>query len=165
MTTSTETDLRLPESTCLALIDALIDALNELADWIDKVNIAKGWTEDRTFGDDVALIHSEASEALEAFRTTGDPTARWYTYSVVAGKGEAVVLKDLTRRQVEDLTGHTPEDMRLTGKPEGCGSELADVIIRTLHTGKRNNIDIGAETVEKILYNITRGFRHGGKHL
>lgn len=32
-----------------------------------------------TFGDRIALIHSEASEALEAFRTGRPVTQTWYT--------------------------------------------------------------------------------------
>jgi len=35
-----------------------------------QINLDKGWFEDeRTFGDSMALLHSEVSEALEAFRT------------------------------------------------------------------------------------------------
>ena len=43
--------------------------LNELAKEINEISQAHGWWDkERTFGDFIALSHSELSEALEAFR-------------------------------------------------------------------------------------------------
>lgn len=42
-------------------IQALQD---EIGDWA----IEKGWTQDRAFGDDIALMHTELSEAYEEYR-------------------------------------------------------------------------------------------------
>lgn len=51
------------------------------------------------------------------------------------------------------------------GKPEGIPVELADVVIRILHFAARHNIDMERVLVEKIHYNETRKFRHGGKKI
>lgn len=45
----------------------------EMWEWVDELvyrnNVLKGWTQDKkTVGEHIALIHSEVSEALEAFR-------------------------------------------------------------------------------------------------
>jgi hypothetical protein len=164
-----------------------------------------GWydgIEDRTMGDDLALLHSEVSEALEAYRDHGYDDATL---------GEPIT--------VTELSGH--ETQVGIPKPEGVGAELADVIIRLLDTYHRRelvgrprwwrialddvppgyaygmtfgdwmthlhfliatrqfaqvlpyiagvarqaNVDLFAEVERKIAYNVTRGYRHGGKRL
>ncbi len=43
--------------------------LNELRDQLHETAVEKGWhTKDRTFGDYIALMHTELSEALEEYR-------------------------------------------------------------------------------------------------
>lgn len=83
-----------------------------------------------TFAEQIALIHSEASEALEALRERGiEP---W---------------------------------QRPDGKPEGVMSELADIIIRVGDMAEHVGGDLQAAVEEKMAFNATRPYRHGGKAL
>lgn len=93
---------------------------------------AKGWEpdNDRRFGDEIALLHSEVSEALEAYR-------RWKFHDPTSADG----------------------------KPEGVGSEFADVLIRLVHYAHVHGIDLEAEYERKMAYNSRRPWRHGGRHL
>lgn len=50
----------------------------------------------------------------------------------------------------------------IDGKPEGVPIELADIIIRVLDACGKYNIDIDAAVREKVEFNKTRPFRHGG---
>lgn len=119
-----------------------------LMDEVEEMNIENGWYDsDRTFGDDIALLHSEVSEALEAFRDEG--TVRYFTDT----NGDHVFVKGLQ------------EPFPIGVKPEGVGSEFADVLVRLLDTCKRYDVDLWAEFRAKVDYNKTRGHRHGGKAL
>lgn len=150
------------ENTKIADEQALTEALNNLAAVVETINVNNGWVEERTVGDDIALIQSEASEALEAFRDCGDAQKRWYTYTVDYG---GVVFKNLSADQANMLLNKAPEEVGVIPKPEGVGSELADIFIRVLNTATRREIPFAAELIEKVHYNATRGYRHGNKHL
>lgn len=105
---------------------------------VREVNEANGWfDENRTFGEGIALLHSEVSEMLEAYRDHG--------------------LKDATVPAHLTSIAHP--------KPEGVGSEAADVLIRLLDECDRQGIDLQAEFDRKLAYNATRGHKHGGKRL
>lgn len=133
---------RLREATPGKYADAMDLLLHGMAQEVAEVNEANGWYDaDRTFGDDVALLHSEVSEALEAYRVGG--------------------LGDLTIGEPID----TPNGPTAIPKPEGVGAELADVLIRLLDTAHRRGVDLGHEYRRKLAYNRTRGHRHGGKLL
>ncbi|RLD64906.1 MAG: hypothetical protein DRI84_07925 [Bacteroidetes bacterium] len=49
------------------------------------------------------------------------------------------------------------------GKPEGYGVEIADTIIRLLDYCSYKDINIESIILEKLKYNLTRGYRHGDK--
>ena len=49
------------------------------------------------------------------------------------------------------------------GKPCGVPTELADTVIRIFEYCKRQGIDIEQALLEKMEFNKTRPYRHGGK--
>ena len=109
---------------------------------------------------DVALFHSECSEALEELRKHADPTHRYYSYTVEV---EHVKFENMSEEQVMVLTGQTPEQLELNPKPEGFGPECADIAIRVLETCEEYGIDLAWEITEKMKHNHSRAIRHGGK--
>ncbi len=115
--------------------------LNELRDQALKTAKEHGFT-DATIGEDIALMHSELSEALEDHRAGRPPTAVWY----VDKNGEATTYQS-------------------TSKPCGIPSEMADTIIRILHFCGKHGIDIDRAIVEKMRYNESRPYKNGNKIL
>lgn len=101
----------------------------EVMEWCHS----KGWYDNPvSFLEAMALLHTEVSEAVEAWR-------KWGT---------------------DDATDPTIEP-NLIHKPEGIGSEFADVLIRLLDDCGRFGIDLEAEYHRKMAYNRTRPYRHG----
>lgn len=111
--------------------------LDEMQAEVTEFEKDEGWYDQPvSFGERMALLHSEVSEALEAYRVWG--------------------LEDATFLKL-------PEGV--DGKPEGIGSEFADVFIRLLGDCRRWNVDLSFEYERKMAYNRTRPYRHGGKGL
>lgn len=105
--------------------------LAEMTAEVVQVNVEKGWRNRvNSVPEYLVLMHSEISEALEAWRERHDV---------------ATFERD--------------------GKPEGVGSEMADVLIRLLDTCDALGLDLMAEYERKIAYNRTRPYQHGGKIL
>mgnify|MGYP001853858326 FL=1 len=88
------------------------------------------WKQDRNFGEVIALMHSELSEAFEEYRNGKAINETYYE----EGK-----------------------------KPCGIPSEIADVIIRIFDFCGGNDIDLEKIILEKMEYNETRPYKHGGK--
>jgi hypothetical protein len=125
--------------------------LYDMMQEVYEVNVANGWFEDgRTFGDEIALLHSEVSEALEEFRDHG--MEEFYKFSTGTFPQKSV---ESTQMLVQ---GDIP-------KPLGVPSEAADILIRLLDFCYRHNINLEDEYHKKMRYNRTRGYRHGGKKL
>ena len=114
------------------------EILGVISSWDGKVNSAgkiihewatmKGWwTHPRNFGELMALIHSEVSEALESWRN------------------------------------REPPSFRKNGKPEGWGTELADVVIRVFDIAEEEGLDMETLILQKMIHNATRDYRHGNK--
>lgn len=124
--------------------------INEFAKEIHQNAVEHGWwDEPRTFGEIVALCHSELSEALEEYRAgnrirPGQPTPMVY-YS-----GAGYVATAPTE---------------CCKKPEGIAVEMADCLIRILDWAGKEGLDMDAIVSEKMEYNKTRPYRHGGKVL
>lgn len=85
----------------------------------------------RIVAEKIALIHSEASEALEDVR-------------MVAG------AEELSRCRISP-----------TGKPVGFASELADIVIRVADLAGWLRVDLEAEIALKMQHNAGRPRKHG----
>lgn len=124
--------------------------LNELAKEIHQTAVEHGWWENPpSFGEVVALCHSELSEALEEYRK-GRPMA--YVLDL-DGDDEAVP------RLEQDISAFNGR------KPEGKAVEMIDCVIRVFDYLAYEGVDVDALMRAKMEYNKTRPYRHGGKRL
>jgi hypothetical protein len=140
--------------------------LNALARECKRIADEHGF-KDASVPEDVALIHSEASELLEDFREGKIPHEMHYVEKVQAftqdgspltGDDGVPVFVEVPRRDAVGANGKLR-------KPVGIPSEVADIVIRCLHFSGKHGIDLHGAVVEKMTYNDSRTFMHGGKKI
>jgi NTP pyrophosphatase (non-canonical NTP hydrolase) len=131
--------------------------LNDLRDEVYENARAHGFHDvGRTVGDALMLITTEVGEAYEAFREGAKLAEMRYECKYPGDDcGEDGLLRcpDGNEREV------------FLHKPVGVPSEIADVIIRCLDFAGEHHIDIERAVREKMEFNRTRPFKHGGKVL
>jgi hypothetical protein len=141
------------------------EALNLLSAEATAVGNAHGFTE-ASVGEDVALITSEASELLEDHREGHDVRRVWFEEKVAAyGTGGDRLQVDGKPAFVAVRHGEPRGPGGELRKPCGIPSEAADIVIRVMHFCGKHGIDLGAAVREKMIYNASRPFKHGGKTL
>lgn len=109
----------------------------EMTAEVHKYLADHGWFDQPvSFLESMMLLVTEATEAVEAWRQWGlaDATPEFSTFGDV-------------------FAGVPP-------KPEGVGSELADILIRLIDSAQRFGVDLDAEYRRKMDYNHTRPYRH-----
>lgn len=120
---------------------------------------ASGWHDrERELPEILALVHSEVSEALEAYRDGLTVTENRYRYpaNLFPGDESGEYVWTVEPSIVRDGVVHL-------GKPEGVASELADVIIRVLDASEELKIETIDVLFQKMKFNKTRPYKHGGK--
>ena len=121
--------------------------INELVKQVHENAVQHGWWEqERSFGELIALCHSELSEALEEYRNGHPLYAGNLPILYYSGGG---------------YNASTPT--KCCTKPEGIAPELADTVIRIMDMCAHYGIDLEAAILEKHEYNKSRPYKHGGK--
>ena len=111
--------------------------LNELAKEAHQIAVEHGWWEkEPSFGDLVALMHSELSEALEEYRAGRDMV--WYACT------EGTPEHPCDPKDIYDceMSGQEASCAYRSEKPEGIAVELADCIIRILDWAGHENVNM-----------------------
>ena len=129
-------------------------SLNELARDINENAVLHGfWDEVRNYGETLALIHSEISEALEEHRA-GKPAAYVPVHQEGCQHSEGEAQPSLECMKYCKLEGHVVE--------------LADALIRILDLvhveAKYEGVDFEMLVERKMIYNANRPYKHGKRY-
>lgn len=130
---------------CLSRVDALQNdedfqrKFEELRDLMHDIAVIKGWWEPaKSVGEQIVMMHSELSEAIEEYRKP-------------------------TSLKINEKMNAVYVDYSHSAKPEGIPIELADLLIRLLDTCAFYHIDLLDALLMKAQFNLTREHRHGAK--
>lgn len=130
--------------------------LTEFSKEVHQNAVDHGWWEKEvSFGEVIALCHSELSEALQEYRENMPMEYKRCMFNKDVCEQKACVAYE---------TGGCDGKL-MSDKPEGVAVEFADCILRILDYCGKENIDIERILLEKHKYNKSRPYRHGGKRL
>lgn len=131
-------------------------------DWSKEIHanaVRHGWwDEERSFGDIVALCHSELSEALEEYRAGRGMV--WHECKL-----DKIDSDECIKNYCANYYQGECVASGMGNKPEGIAVEMIDCIIRILDWCGKESIDVDALMERKHEYNKTRPYRHGNKKL
>lgn len=131
------------------------------------------WDNPKSFPELISLVHSELSEALEEHRNHQSPNETYYSGSGIeeinqTDQRDQFAIQNYGLIKQIKYISNTPlghyKDTKLL-KPEGIPSELADAVIRIFDMCGYYGIDLEKAIDEKMAYNKTRSYKHGGKKL
>lgn len=109
----------------------------------DKKGVLDGTRIHRLLSD-LALVHSEVSEAVEAGRDGA--------LTMTGGVRASDTPGGFGLKEGQDVT-----------KPEGLVVELADAVIRIMHLCGELDLPLEDAIIAKMKYNESRPFKHGGR--
>jgi NTP pyrophosphatase (non-canonical NTP hydrolase) len=122
--------------------------IKEIQQEIHKVNVEKGFWEDRkNVGEVLMLIVSELGEALDAHRG-----GKWADVDAFNARG-------IDRTDTEDFQSDFQQCIKDTFE-----DEIADTVIRILDMCEGFGIDLETHIRLKLEYNKTRPYKHGKKY-
>lgn len=124
--------------------------LNELAKEIHENAVNHGWGK-TDFPTTAAMCHCEISEAVTEWQNNRLP--EWHECMVW---GMPCISPHCSIECGNPCAQRSP-------KPEGIAVEMADCLIRILGWFGQEGIDADRIVAEKMNYNRTREYRHGGK--
>ncbi len=160
----------------------LKEAQQGVSEWAES----KGWNDPSIMDRDadptqleirlssIALIHLKLSEEIERLRV-GEAPSEWFLNLGVGipviesfeGVNAVKVLAKLAlvhsevSEAVEAVLKGQIKTTVVDGKPEGLGSELADVNIRNFHLAAMLGLDSSKDFALKMEFNATRPKKHG----
>jgi NTP pyrophosphatase (non-canonical NTP hydrolase) len=147
-------------------LQSAFDGMKRIASYCYNTSKSKGWWEGYAdiskglmpdvLSSKLMLIVSEISEALEEIRKDPDAAKIYYT-SVELDSGKVLSGSYEELRNV--FGGKVPL------KPEGFGVELADIIIRVFDLAEFLGINLPDLIHQKMVYNDSRSYKHGGKSI
>lgn len=122
--------------------------IKEIQKEIHKVNVEKGFWEDRkNVGEVLMLIVSELGEALEAHRSSRKALVELFD------------AKAIDRTEAADYQADFEQCIKDTFE-----DEIADTVIRILDMCEGFGIDLERHIELKLEYNRTRPYKHGKKY-
>ena len=122
--------------------------IKEIQKEIHKVNVEKGFWEDRkNVGEVLMLIVSELGEALEAHRSSRKALVELFD------------AKSIDRTEAADYQADFEQCIKDTFE-----DEIADTVIRILDMCEGFGIDLERHIELKLEYNRTRPYKHGKKY-